>query len=236
MKIAELRLQTDCLPAVKEFYTRRLGMQLAWESAEAFALQCGHSRLVFEAGQAAYYHFAFNIPSEAVAAAADWLVALGIDLLPFEGNAIVPFPNWVAEAVYFHDPAGNIVEFIARKRLQIPFPAGGFKISQIAGVSEIGFPTVDPAGLRAALQAQIGLAAFWCPAPTFCALGDENGLVIVVDALEKRWIPTMAEAIPFPFSATLHSPAEEWNLAWDGTKLAIHPSMDSGLGDQPRQG
>ena len=33
----------------------------------------------------------------------------------------------------------------------------------------------------------------------FCAVGDENGLFIVVNYNDKKWFPQMDEAKPFPF-------------------------------------
>lgn len=220
MYVRQLSLQSTHLAALKEFYHGRLGMPLAWEQRRAVGFVCGDSVLAFEAGEAAYYHFAFNIPSLAVQDAADWLESLGIPLLPLNGERIVPFPDWEAEAVYFHDPAGNIVEFIARRRLRLP-AQGAFGIHCLAGISEIGWAASPPAPVRATLTAQMGVEPFWCFSELFCALGDDHGLFILVDAREKHWIPSMEPAQVFPFEATVVHAGQSWQMVWDKERLRL---------------
>ena len=69
------------------------------------------TELRFEPGPDVCCHWALNVPpqrfEEAVRHAAERVQLLEED---------VPFPNWRARAAYFYDPAGNIVELIARER------------------------------------------------------------------------------------------------------------------------
>jgi catechol 2,3-dioxygenase-like lactoylglutathione lyase family enzyme len=217
MQIQRLCIQGDDLQQLQDFYVGKLGFPLQ-ATAAGMTLQCGASQLEIQVGGKSYHHFAFNIPPDQIGAAADWLEGLGIALLPFEGHRIVPFPNWDAEAVYFHDPAGNIVEFIARKRL----PASGrpqFSIDQVGCISEIGFATFTHAEHLTALNAEIGIPVFGSPTKTFCALGDDHGLFILVDAAHKLWIPSMEPALPFPFVADIVQGGTAWRLKWDAAQL-----------------
>jgi catechol-2,3-dioxygenase len=126
----------------------------------------------------------------------------------------------VAEAVYFHDPAGNIVELIARKRLNLQHRPV-FDAKSWIEISEVGLAADDPAGVREAMTGQMGLAAFWCPSPAFCALGDEHGLFIVVDAHEKKWIPSMEAARSFPLEVDLIQEGKQWHVRWDNVQLEL---------------
>lgn len=122
--------------------------------------------------------------------------------------------------MYFHDPAGNIVELISRKRLGLR-GSGEFGSNCLIGISEIGFATYAPADVRTRLEAEMDLDRFWCSEDRFCALGDEQGLFILVDAGHKRWIPCMEEALPFPFSAAVSSGSRSWKVSWDNTELVL---------------
>ena len=220
MQIQHLRLQCEELLGLQEFYVEHLGFPLIHASANGFIVQCGDSQLEFAAGEKAYYHFAFNIFPDQIASAAAWLEARGIALLPFEDERIVQFPNWEAEAVYFYDPAGNILEFIARKRL----PASGnpdFSIAQVLSISEIGFGTYALEDVQRQLNSTMGLPIFGEAKPHFRALGDDHGLFILVDAATKLWIPMMEPAWPFPFAATLSSQGKSWDVKWDNVQLQL---------------
>jgi catechol-2,3-dioxygenase len=221
MEVRRLKLRVDGLGALREFYHGRLGLRIVAETEQTISFQCGKSVLEFEPGEAAYYHFAFNIPSLAVTEAADWLEGLGIELIPFEGQRIVPFPNWVAEAVYFHDPAGNIVELIARRRLEIPRKES-FDAASWVEISEIGLAVDTPLEVKGALTGQVGLASFWCPSAEFCALGDEQGLFIVVDASHKKWIPSMEPAKSFPLEAEIVQDGQAWMVGWQQEILKLN--------------
>jgi catechol 2,3-dioxygenase-like lactoylglutathione lyase family enzyme len=221
MHIQRLRLFTAQLGELMDFYHGILELPIAWSNENGFGIQCGDGMLEFAAGgEENYYHVAFNIPSAAIEAAAAWLEELGIAILPLEGKRIVDFPNWAAKSVYFHDPAGNILELIARERLELP---GGkpFGSDSIVGISEMGLPTDSMATVLQALESQIELARFWNPGPSFAAMGDDRGLFIVVDSKEKLWIPTMVPALPFPFEADISERGNTWKLNWSDGQLRL---------------
>src|SRR3974377_1606722 len=53
-------------------------------------------------------------------------------------GGVFEFENWDARAVYFLDPAGNIVELIAHHRLEENGREGEFDAEEIVGFSELG--------------------------------------------------------------------------------------------------
>lgn len=199
------------------FYEGLLGFELVSRTAEQVAFRCGASVLEFVQGEPAYYHFAFNIPPDLLEQASDWLVAHDISLQPFEGNRVVPFPNWDARAVYFYDPAGNILEFIARNRIP-QSDKTAFGIADVIGISEIGFASFAHDKTVAALR-DLGIPAFGGSTAIFSALGDDDGLFILVDAAHKAWIPNMEPALPFPFETILGIAEETVHLRWDNVHL-----------------
>ncbi len=223
MEIRRLKLETDSLAAMQDFYVARLGFSLMQATENGFTVQCGASELEFVLGQKAYYHFAFNIFPDQIASAANWLEERDIALLPFEDERIVQFPTWDAEAVYFYDPAGNILEFIARHRLPIAGKAD-FSIDQVVSICEIGFGSYQMEAVQQQLQATMGLPIFGEPKPYFRALGDDHGLIILVDTATKLWIPNMEPALPFPYEATIVAQAQFWQVAWDNAHFQVNPA------------
>jgi catechol-2,3-dioxygenase len=215
MQIHRLQLFTDRLPALREFYTQVLGFALVAESESSFVVQCGQSQLEYVQGESAYYHFAYNIVPDQLISAAAWLKEKGIALLPFENEEIVDFPNWKAQSVYFYDPAGNILEFIARRRLP-ERGHGAFSISDVLNISEIGIGTYEFKEMHAFLHHQMNVPVFGTPSPIFYALGDDHGLFILVDAHVKKWIPMMEPALPFPYAAEISEAGQKWRMKLDG--------------------
>lgn len=81
-----------------------------------------------------------------------------VDLLPDRetGADVFDFTNWDARAVYFHDPAGNIVELIAHTGIGEVGARGAFAAGELVGVSEVGL-VCDPPSLAAALERDLRL-------------------------------------------------------------------------------
>ncbi len=223
MLIHRLRLHTDNVSALRDFYIGRLGFRLLTESENFISLACGQSVLEFVLGENCYYHFAFNIFPNQIASSAKWLEDRNIPLVPFEDERIVQFPNWDAEAVYFEDPSGNIGEFIARRRLAAGSDAQ-FSIGQVLNVCEIGFANFTHSQIADQIQAETGIAIFGKPSEVFTALGDDHGLFILVDSARKKWIPTMVPALPFPFEADVAVGGKSWTIRWDNATLSFQPA------------
>lgn len=191
MDIVELGLLTHDLAAQHAFYTRTLGVPLVENTPASFAVQAGATRLVFaETARAAppyQYHIAFNIPRTALPAAKHWLTSRA-PLLARDGQDEFAFASWDARSVYFRDPAGNIVEFIARQALP-DGASGAFGPHDLRCVSEIGLPVDDVPARSTDLIARLGLAPYKEQSDAFAPLGDEHGLFIVV-RVGRPWLPT----------------------------------------------
>ncbi len=188
--------------ALRPFYTETLGLPLLAERDGEFSVRAGTTRLTFFAapGPAAVHHFAFNIPRDALAAAKRWLMAR-VPLLTEDGEDEFDSVSWRSRQIYFRDPAGNILELIARQALSaagaIPFDA-----AQIVSVSEVGLPVGDVPATVAALGRDLALPPYPGGADTFAPVGDEEGLLIVVQA-GRQWFPTTDAASAAPIAVTL---------------------------------
>jgi len=198
MEIISVHLHTHRLPGLVNFYREVLGFPVTVAPGQQSAIiQIGNSQLVFKSSnEAAYHHFAFNIPFALFNQAFEWLKER-VKLLPYNDELIVPFDNWDAKAMYFHDPAGNIVEYIARGEIFLELPANAkFSPDYMMEISEIGLPVADVPLTCDHLKA-LGLDKYDGDDLLFNAMGDPTGLFIVVDKEQKTWLPTHEKATPY---------------------------------------
>ena len=185
----------------------------------------GETHLVFEQSeQSMYYHFAINIPSLQIEDAQRWMKDK-TKILPFQGNEIVDFKSWNAKALYFYDPAGNIVELIARKNLKIPSNLI-FNAESFQHISEIGLPVKDVGFVFNQLKDECGLSKFSGDYERFCAIGWETGLFITIDYNQKDWIPNEDKAYPFPFSCVIENEGKRYEISYFHEKLTITPTQN----------
>lgn len=221
VRILAARFPVGDPAALRPFYTDTLGLPLLDERAGEFGVQAGATRLTFVAapGPPVSHHFAFNIPRDALPAARVWLAAR-VPLLTQDGADEFDFRAWRARALYFRDPAGNILELIARQAL----PAAGatpFTPAQLLSVGEVGLPVGDVPALVAALGRDLALPPYQEGGDTFAPVGDEEGLLIVVRA-GRQWFPTADTATAAPLAVTLAgSPARDYALPGTPHTLTI---------------
>ncbi len=134
-------------------------------------------------------HLAFNVPANRFAAATDWLLARAPLQTNAKGEAHFTFGDaWASESIYFEGPDGLILELIGRRRLPASDLTGPFHGSELTCISEVGLPTADVPHLHARAEAALGLQPLSTPTPHFAALGNDEGLLIVVDAT-RAWFP-----------------------------------------------
>lgn len=203
MKIKTLLLYTADLQKQKDFYTEVLNLLLLKETSDSFTVQVGSSALTFQAhaeppAEKHYYHFAFNIPANQIKEGLAWLKNKGIEIIKDGDNEIIDFKNWNAEAVYFFDPAGNILELIARKKLDNASDQA-FGAPSILNISEIGWPVENVRKTFDYVNAKYQMERYSGDLQRFCAAGDEEGLFILVDEAQKLWYPTEIPAKHFPW-------------------------------------
>ncbi|MDQ2807047.1 MAG: VOC family protein [Chloroflexota bacterium] len=192
MRIHHLDLWTPDPAALRPFYAEVLQLPvLATTSAGTLSLQAGHTQLTFTQAPSDWqgrYHFAFNIAPSRFAEAKTWLAQRVPLLRDSTGADEFYSQSWNAHSLYFADPAGNILEWIARHTLP-PDASGGPVIPATLGISEIGLAAPDVPQAVAAVQAQIGAPLYHGPgSATFSPVGDEDGLCIMVQE-GRLWFP-----------------------------------------------
>lgn len=187
--ILELQLLAPDLPAQRDFYRRTLGLAIIEESARHLVVQAGETRLIFLQSRAEdgrpMYHFAFNIPENKLDLARRWL-GKRTPVIVKDGRQVFHFPTWNAHSIYFYDPAGHLLELIARHDLANATP-GPFTEREILYASEIGLVVDDVEREVAALHSAMGLAAYRPGSPELVPVGDEHRLLIVVPR-GRRWM------------------------------------------------
>lgn len=193
MKILDLQLEANNLDTILEFYSKTLGLKILEQTPAEIHFQAGDTRLTFTAKPTtkAQYHFAFNIATNHLNQAIEWAKANHIELLPSpKDETITYFDTWKAQSIYFWDKNGNLLEFIAREDTQIQKEVP-FTPKEMLNISEIGLITKKPIATGEALQRQIGADFFSksTPLAEFCALGDDDGLLILVTP-NRTWYPT----------------------------------------------
>jgi len=120
---------------------------------------------------------------------------------------IADFVNWRAKSVYFFDPAGNIIELIARFDLNNA-SSEKFSSEQFLSLSEIGlvFPEEQIDEQVRIIMKKCGLAYFLKQPPMqqFKVLGDDDGLFIVVTD-KRNWYPTNKPSAIFPLEILIEN-------------------------------
>ena len=190
-----LSLELQCgapTSAMKAFYGKSLDLRLLDEKADRFSVEAGDSRITFVnnsetvGGKAPFYHFAFNIPENKILKALEWQKARTPMLAIPERNRAVGYPpevvdyaHWNAHSVFFLDPAGNIVEYIARHDLKNG-DTGSFGWPDILYVSEIALVVDDVRAAAETVTRAAALTQYKGGDDQFTALGDEWGLLLLM--------------------------------------------------------
>ncbi len=204
MHIHELRLKTHDLVVAQSFYNGTLRLPVIEQTAAYLALQAGRSRLVFEEQPDfnGHYHFAFDIPENQIEAAHDWLT-VRLNLMAIDQQTLFHSPGWNAHMIYFGDWLGNVVEFIARHNQPNACPQP-FDETRILSLSEIGIVTDSVRDMVEQLALELEIAVYdGAGSDSFTALGDEEGLFVVVQR-GRIWYPQSGiAAAPQPIGLTL---------------------------------
>lgn len=191
MEIRELHLVTSNLALQRDFYIHALSLTASIATPERLTVQIGTSQLTFT--QAALdapqrYHFAINVPPQQFADAKAWIARRVALLTDHTGADEFYFEAWNAHALYFADPAGNIVELIARHTLASQSPPP-FTAQSLLCVSEIGLATDNVLATVDLLCTRLGVSRYQgAGSDDFTAVGDESGLFIVVKR-GRIWFP-----------------------------------------------
>ncbi len=213
MDIRRLELLSADVEAQKEFYGDVLELPVRLDSM-ILEVQAGRSKLLFTHAPEfdGAYHFAFNIPTNQFEAAKAW-ISSRIPLMRDEhGNDEFHFENWNSSSVYFKDPAGNVLEFIARHDLKNEINEE-FNSKQILNVSEIGLPSEDVVALADEICKRLDVSVFRQELnESFTPVGDDNGLLII-PVKDRIWIPNSgvpARLLSVRVEGTLNG--KEWEV------------------------
>jgi catechol-2,3-dioxygenase len=232
MRILELTLLAPDVRAMRHFYEGTLGLGVVRADATGVTFEAGGTELTFEragGGLRPFYHFAFNVTASRFPAAVEWIAARA-RVLGDGTRTTFSFPAWDADAVYFEDPAGNIVELIARHRLD-ETPRGestgaAFGARDILGVSEIGLPVPAVDLATRALVTATDTPRWGRGSDAFTTLGDDHGLFVVV-ADRRGWYPTQRPAEMYPVRVTIEGRRER-RLGIPGSPylVVVRPAVD----------
>ncbi|MEM9553307.1 MAG: hypothetical protein AAGC60_03550 [Acidobacteriota bacterium] len=218
-----LSLELACaapLDAMATFYGRDLGLEVLRAEPDRLTIAGGRTRITFVADrwtEPPFYHFAFNIPEHKILAARNWQrrrtpLIPGYETLrdPELPDDIVDYRNWNAHSIFFWDPAGNCVEYIARHDLPADEswgPADAFGPDDILYASEIAFIVDDVASFAGRVESTFGLMQYRRASDVFHASGDERGLVLTMRRGRNLGFAEGKPADVYATAATLRAPS-----------------------------
>lgn len=135
-------------------------------------------------------HLAFNVAPSRFEAAAQWIGARATLLADPQGRRQFELGGvWQSQSVYFAGPDGAALELIARNALQQTTTGqGDFHGEELLCLSEIGLPSNNVEAVTSSIANHFGIHPFAPALEGFVALGDDQGLLIVVDQA-RRWFP-----------------------------------------------
>jgi len=201
MRFAEVTLTAPF--DLRDFYTGELGLPLGGD-----AVVVGETRLRFRIeGEGAFYHFALLVPGDRFDAALEW-ARERVELL----GDVFDFEAWDARAVYFHDPAGSILELIAHHGVEESGRTGDFAAEELVGFSELGVVGDPPELLRRLEAAGLELWDGTVDEPGRLAFVGEQARTLILAPTGRGWLPTDRPAEPYPV---------ELVLELDGTRLSL---------------
>lgn len=214
-RIVSLDLQTSAsVDDMEAFYARTLGLRVSTRRGRQISFAAGLSTLTFACGEDGepFYHFAFNIPENKITAARVWQLERS-PLLPIPADLrdpaypidVVDYRHWNAHSIFFFDPARNVVEYIARHDLKNAAP-GPFGPADILYASEIGLIVDDVAAASSVVREGAGVAQYRAGSDQFMALGDEQGLLLMMRRgrpLDFKREHTARAAAVFPTRASV---------------------------------
>ncbi|ETP68380.1 hypothetical protein G159_12695 [Planococcus glaciei CHR43] len=217
----KVTLYTNRLNEMKGFYEYQLGFRIVEEDDSSFTLAIGDSVLVFKASErAAIYHFAFNIPGNQYTLAKGW-ASSRVTLNRQEGMDEIYYANFNADAFYFQDPAGNVVEFIARRHID---RMGNFTVDSLLNISEVSITTAHVEEVGREIEAMEipvrGNKGIEPNALNF--LGQDDAFILLV-APKRTWYFSKQKSEVHPLSIEL-ADGRQIDISEDGLFQEVRPS------------
>ena len=193
MQFAQVSIPAVDPDALSEWYGQLFGV-----TAVDNKLEVGATTLAFRsAAEAGAIHLAFRTPA-AIGEVTDSLERQA-SILSVEGEQSRRFGFLDAEAVYFADPAGNVLECLCYDG--DPRESVGESLP-VAGVTEVGLPAPETLALVEWLEETVGLSAWGSPSESFAWVGDRNARFVVLPT-GSEWYPTEQVADSEPISVSV---------------------------------
>ena len=125
-----------------------------------------------------------------------------------------------AQACYFLDPAGNIVELVAHRGIAESGTQGEFRADELVGLSELGLVGDPPA--MAARLAELGLDVWdgTVDEPGALAFVGEQARTLILAPPGRGWLPTGRPAEPHPVDVVV-SGSPERKVELEGGRYRI---------------
>ncbi len=216
MEISRLTLETANPAEQLEFYRDLLQFEPAGRG-----VKLGHSMLDFvpQEGIVCPVHFAINVSFDEIERVPNWLIRRGVEPVLSKSGLPIAFPSWAAKSVYFYDPAGNIGEFIGREALGT--------LNEMS-ISEVGVPVQGVIQIANEWKKLLKVHTYGDALEGFEAIGDEKGLLILVDQ-GREWFPqTGVMAQLSSFKLKVKARFRNFRLTSNGEKLDMERLENSG--------
>jgi len=210
-EIKELVIRARRLDQNRFFWETLLGFTVVDSpSLGQYTLQVGNTLLTFrpsnlppdlEATFFPQYHFTISIPTNQIEACLDWI--LSRKAINPDTNEEVTIPLWKdylngaeivrrnlynSQSVFIKDPAGNVVELLARHD-KPEIQDGAFNKDMFIGISEVGIVTRDIRKTAALLKDTFGADEVQGSSNSFKPIGGATGLLQLI-VPGKPWVPT----------------------------------------------
>ena len=194
-------MYTNRLQELRGFYENVLEFQITEAGDHYFQMDIGESKLVFkESEHASLYHFAINIPGNQYTLAKLWAKERVL-LNREDGLDDIYYARFDADAFYFEDPAGNVIEFIARRHVD---KWSDFSIKSLLNVSEVSITTPFVKEVGEQLQALgISVSGHVSIEPEeLNFLGRKDTFILLVPP-KRRWYFSKRMSVTSPISIQL---------------------------------
>lgn len=211
----ELSAPREDRQALAGFYGSTLGLDRAGD--DAFSV--GGARLALRAGEPSrrpFHHLALLVPGDRFEAARAWASERTSLLDGPGGTPHVRFEAWDADALYFLDPAGSIVELIAHRGVAEAGTTGPFDPAELAGISEVGLVLADGPAAAAALEAQLALAVWSGDPAGGLAFAGRRAHTLILAAPGRPWLPTGRRAERHPVSVVVEGTGRSGSVELPG--------------------
>jgi catechol 2,3-dioxygenase-like lactoylglutathione lyase family enzyme len=191
MRIIEVLLPCRDIAAARAFY-EEFGCDVVPDGGR-IRVAMGSSVLVFAPAEFdGDLHLAFTVPTGSFSQAKQW-AGDHASLLSSDGtDEFEAAPTWNASSVYFDGPDGQVLELIERRDLDNRIDHG-FTAADLCCVSEVGVAVPDvPTAVETLAATRVGFYGN-PPGPGFAAVGDADGMLILVTP-GRPWAPTRDRA------------------------------------------